>query len=193
MSCINSCAIIPVLSGVVGGLIGAALWSCSCGETGMAGGGVFAEFWLIGAQAAGASLPAGTPLTLSTAGVVKPGITSALLLTQGGTGTVFTLENPGTYEIAYRAGYTGNGSISLYTGTVATSLVQLDKSVIGHGVVANDASVSASLFLTSYVPNFLFSLNAAAGNVAGLSFPLNPTATNLNVTSVTIQLIGSPL
>lgn len=155
----------------------------SCGDA--SGDQVIAEYWQVGAQPA-ATLPAGAPLQFTQAGNISPGISAGLALTQGGTGTVFTLVYPGVYQITYRSGYTGNGSIAIYRGTVATSLSQVDKSLIGHTGAPTETTVHGSIHLTTTAANELFSVNAAAGNVAALTFPALATATNSNVHHVSI-------
>lgn len=152
---------------------------------------VFAEYYQIGIQPLGGTLAAGQPMQFTTAGQVTPGISAGLAQVNSGvTGTVFTLVYPGTYQITYRTGFTGNGSISVYRGTAVTSLSQVDKSLVGHSGAPNDVTVNGIIHMTTTVANELFSINAAAGNVATLNFPALATATNSSVSHVTIQRIS---
>lgn len=190
----NSCCLVTLGTGIIGGIFGAAIYNCifSCEQDccPVTSSNAFGDFWSVGAQPGGGTLAAGQPLTFGTAGTVIGGISSASMQVNAGTtGTVFTLVNPGVYDVSYRAGYTGFGSLSVFQGTVSNSMAEVTKSIVGQGVTLT-TEVFGRVHLTTTVPNSLFAICASAGNGAFINFPATQSITNTNVSAVLIQQIA---
>lgn len=149
-----------------------------------------AQFHQLGAQPAPAGIPAGQPLTFTTAVLPSTNITSNTGLFAPFTisGTVFNLAAIGRYQISFHATFASDGAIVLYAGPTVATMTPLSYSLVNK---ATSGVASTTVIIETVVANTLVSLNAAAGNVANIVIGATGSTTNTSSTSISFVYLGN--
>jgi hypothetical protein len=147
----------------------------------------FAQYAQLGAQPA--TVGAGEPFTYTTAIILSPhiaAITSVFNPPFTTSGTVFILENIGTYEINWQMTYPTDGGIILYQGATIPTMLPMPYTMIGK---TTDGQVAGSVIVQTITVNSFLSVNAAAGNNAAIAIPPDSSTTNGSSTTISFKQI----
>lgn len=146
-----------------------------------------AQYVQLGSQPS--TIPAGQPFTYSTAVLASTSISAVTAIFNPpftSSGTVFTLEDIGRYEVNYQMTYPTDGGIMLYLGSTIPTMLPLAYTMVGK---VQNGAVSGSVIIETTTVNSFLSVNAAPGNAVAISIPPNSSTTNQNATTVSIKKI----
>ena len=151
-----------------------------------------AQFVLLGSQPA--TVAAGQPFTYDTTAVLaSPNITATTAVFNPpftASGTVFTLANPGRYEVNFQATYPTPSGMVLYLGSTIPSMLPLAYTMVGKDVTDTGGQVSGSVIIETTTANSFLSVNAAPGNTSAITVPPNSSTTNQSATTVSFKQIS---
>lgn len=136
---------------------------------------------------------AGQPFTYTDAILTTPGISAQTAIFNppfAVSGTVFTLTNPGRYEVNWQMGYPTPSGVVLYLGSTIPTMQPLAYTMIGKNVTDTGGQVSGSVIIETTTPSSFLSVNAAPGNSSAIGIPGDSSTTNTGSTTVSIKQIS---